>query len=88
MSREIRAAFDRTFDLWHVAGRVVRVRICRKSLLNQSIAYISGIAMAIEWIAETDALTCNKCGETISPGETVLGDFDQFFHKEGCESSD
>ncbi len=47
-----------------------------------------GIAMAIEWIAETDALTCNRCGETIVPGEMVLGDFDQFFHKESCEESD
>ncbi len=38
--------------------------------------------MAIEWTAETDALTCKRCGDTINPGEVVVGDFDQFFHKE------
>lgn len=43
--------------------------------------------MAIEWTAETDVLTCSNCGNTINPGETVVGDFDQFFHKdkESCK---
>lgn len=39
--------------------------------------------MAIEWTAETDVLTCSKCGESINPGETVIGDLDKFFHKDG-----
>ncbi len=41
-----------------------------------------GMPMAIEWTAETDALTCTSCGSTINPGEAVIGDFDQFFHKD------
>jgi hypothetical protein len=38
--------------------------------------------MAIEWVAQTDVLTCSKCGKTINPGERVLGDLDEFTHIE------
>ena len=58
----------------------------RRSLLNLYIHNIyQGMTMAIEWTAQTDVLTCEGCGNTITPGEVVVGDFDQFFHKETCK---
>lgn len=44
--------------------------------------------MPVEWVAETDWMTCSNCGKGINPGEAVVGDFDRFFHKESDNCKD
>ncbi len=43
--------------------------------------------MSIEWVAQTDAHTCANCGKTVDEGQSIVGDFDQFYHKdkEDCQ---
>lgn len=41
--------------------------------------------MPVEWVAQTDLLKCVNCGSNISEGEAVVGDVDEFFHKNADE---
>lgn len=43
--------------------------------------------MSVEWIAQTDLLKCTNCGDNINKGEVVVGELDEFFHKDAkdCE---
>ena len=43
--------------------------------------------MSAEWVTQSGELKCDSCGKNIDKGDTVVGDFDKFFHKDSdsCE---
>lgn len=44
--------------------------------------------MSIEWVAQTDAFTCVNCGKNVNEGQAVVGDFDEFYHKDSGDCED
>lgn len=46
-----------------------------------------GWSMSIEWVAQTDALTCANCGKSFNEGDIVVGELDKVYHKQSgaCE---
>lgn len=43
--------------------------------------------MPVEWVAQTNVLTCANCGKPVNEGQNVVGELDSFYHKEGQDCS-